>query len=65
MEKLPDPVERFQLTDMLIKFIFQIDTTPADGTTMLNLLAEEWSINADHYRKATKGMYDTMDAAFS
>lgn len=53
-------MHRFQLADLLIKFIFQMET----ATTVLDLLADEWAHNMDDYRNTTKDLYNTFDAVF-
>lgn len=55
-----DQMHHFQLADLLIKFIFQLDT----DTTVLDLLADEWSHNKEHYRTTTKDLYESFDAVF-
>lgn len=53
-------MQRFQLAHLLIKFIFQFD----QDTTALDLLADEWTHNKEHYRSTTRDLYEPFDAAF-
>jgi len=55
---------RFKLADMLIKLIFQMEITTADGPSVLELLAAEWSNNKIYYQNTTRGLYEASDAAF-
>ncbi|KAF2828462.1 hypothetical protein CC86DRAFT_437682 [Ophiobolus disseminans] len=60
LEQARNQTNRFHLADLLIKFIFQIDTDAA----VLDLLAGEWTQNMGYYRNTTKELYSTFDAVF-